>query len=109
MKVQLKVKKDRYKWVDVDLKELIHKSVVDYLSDEFDPAMAAITDDNGKAELIVANCEDLREHYKKEGVLYFLADEMKELLGTHVGPELVIHTFEGSTLFEIKTLKPEKE
>ena len=109
MKLQLRVRPNNKKWETVDVKELINKSVVDYIADEYDKAMAALMDDEDEVVMVVANTTDLKEHYEKKKIPFFLAHEMQELLGSRVAPQMVLHTFEGSTLFEIKALEPEPE
>jgi len=88
-----KTKDGKTRWLKVEVKELINKSVVDFMISSEDPIMAALKKEEELVALI-CNQEEYLEQYQDRTILCLTAEELKELVGTETFPPLAARVFE---------------
>jgi len=111
MKVMLKVKKNNYKWEDVDVLKLKEKTILDYMEDEFDPVIASAKDDEGNNKMLVTNSKKWFEHYEEKGTLIYMVEDFRFLFESffeQLCKEKIYTLFEGATLNCVETVVTEE-
>lgn len=107
MKLKLKVKR-KGKWINVKTSDLINRSIVNYVDEEFDPCSACVFDEQDKPRMIVSNTEEIFKFYD-ENVFKILASELKQMIDPNIVCSLAASLDEETELFEITLIKPKPD
>ena len=92
------------KWISIDYEKVVGMTLLDYVIASKYPIVCGIFKDDGvkRPYAFVSNREEFVKIYEDKGWSIH-SDELKLLMGTEVGPELIVKVFPGSTLVEICT------
>jgi hypothetical protein len=95
--------KPLHKWEDFPTDQLIGSSVVEQMLATEKPMVAALVDESNEKDylFVVSNNESLRKQYEDRNIPFMSAEQMDILLGKNPVIDMVLRTFEGSSLLSI--------
>lgn len=99
------------KWIPIGLKDFLGSGFIDFAVDSIDPVVVAIyeTTDDESLMLIVANTDNLKDHYREQGIPFVNAGEMQILLSENKLPAYVSKVFPDAEFIEVKTVEATKD
>lgn len=113
MKCEVKRLRDG-RWRRVTADEILHKSMANFVAEEFDQVVAKITVETGRI-LYICNTEkdivamDKRIIETKSDGLSIHVNDVIDFLGSQICPPVVAEVFPDSEFFELKKMEPIKE
>ena len=96
------------KWALVPAEDIKGMSIAQYARESKQPVVAAMFDNDEKPLVFISNNDKDVSQYKSRGVSLHVND-LIDLLGTEVVPNVLIETFPGSDFMEVQQIEAQHD